>query len=419
MDPWTLDNRITMKYIILVGDGMGDFPIPELDNKTPLEAAHTPAMDMLCRNGELFQLKTIPHGMAPGSDVANLSLMGYQPLECYTGRAPLEAASMGIELSADETAYRCNLVTLEKGPDSSLVMVDFSAGHIPSAESKILIDSLQQELGSDQVHFHAGVSYRHLMISSSDLTGLQTVPPHDYIGKDVQEFWNRYLEYPQLAVPMGQARTLLESHDINQKRISRGDLPANSIWLWGEGRTPTLPTITEQYNISGSLISAVDLLKGIGVYGGLEIIEVEGATGYLDTNYAGKVRAALDSLKDKDFVYVHVEAPDEAGHQGSIKDKLQAIEDFDQKIVKTVFEGMQQMAGNPDFRLVVCMDHLTPIRIRTHTDQPVPVLLYDSRQNGPQSNVPYTEKNGEQSGILLSDGKQFFNKLLQREGAAS
>ncbi len=408
-----------MKYIILVGDGMGDFPIPELDNKTPLEAAHTPAMDMLCRNGELFQLKTIPHGMAPGSDVANLSLMGYQPLEFYTGRAPLEAASMGIELSAGETAYRCNLVTLEKGPDNTLVMVDFSAGNIPSAESKILIDSLQQELGSDQIHFYPGVSYRHLMVSDNTLSGLKTEPPHDYIGKDVSEFWNRYLEYPHLAVLLNKARTLLESHDINQQRISRGELPANSIWLWGEGKAPTIPTITEQYNISGSLISAVDLLKGIGVYGGLEIIEVEGATGNLDTNYGGKAQAALDSLKDKDFVFVHVEAPDEAGHQGSIKDKVQAIEDFDQKIIKTIFEGMQQMEGSPDFRLVVCMDHHTPISIRTHTDQPVPVLLYDSRQTGPQSGVTYTETNGEQSEILLADGKQFFNKLLEREGTAS
>jgi 2,3-bisphosphoglycerate-independent phosphoglycerate mutase len=407
-----------MKYIILVGDGMGDFPLPELDNKTPLEAAHTPAMDMLCRNGELFQLKTIPYGMAPGSDVANLSLMGYQPLEFYTGRAPLEAASMGIELSDSQTAYRCNLVTLEKGPDNSLVMVDFSAGHISSAESKILMDTLQQELGSEQLHFYPGISYRHLMVSNNSLSGLQTEPPHDHIGKDVAEYWNRYLEFPHLKTIMEKARLLLESHEINKNRVDRGQLPANSIWLWGEGKAPTMPTISELYNISGSLISAVDLLKGIGGYGGLEIIEVEGATGYLDTNYAGKAQAALDSLKEKDFVYVHVEAPDEAGHQGNIKDKLQAIEDFDQKIVKPIFDGMQQMAGSPDFRLVVCMDHLTPISIRTHADQPVPVLLYDSRQTGTQNGVSYTEDNGKLSKILLSDGKQFFNKLLQKNEAS-
>jgi 2,3-bisphosphoglycerate-independent phosphoglycerate mutase len=404
-----------MKYIILVGDGMGDFPLPELGNKTPLEAAHTPTMDLLCQKGELFQLKTIPHGMAPGSDVANLSLMGYQPMEFYTGRAPLEAASMGIELSGNETAYRCNLVTLEKRPDNSLVMVDFSAGHIPTAESNILINILQQELGSDQVHFYPGISYRHLMVSNNSLSELQTEPPHDHIGKDVSEYWNRYLEYPHLKTIMEKALTILESHEINKNRVSKGQLPANSIWLWGEGKAPTIPTISEKYNISGSLISAVDLLKGIGVYGGLEIIEVEGATGYLDTNYAGKTQAALESLREKDFVFVHVEAPDEAGHQGSIKDKLQAIEDFDGKIVKPIFEGMQQMKGNPDFRLVVCMDHFTPISIRTHFDHPVPVLLYDSQLTTTQSGVSYTEKNAEQSDILLSDGKQFFNKLLQKE----
>jgi 2,3-bisphosphoglycerate-independent phosphoglycerate mutase len=404
-----------MKYIILVGDGMGDFPLPELDNKTPLEAADTPAMDMLCQQGELFQLKTIPYGMAPGSDVANLSLMGYQPLEFYTGRAPLEAASMGIELFGSETAYRCNLVTLEKGTGDSLIMVDFSGGHIPTSESSVLITKLEQELGSEQVHFYPGVSYRHLMVSNNSLSGLQTEPPHDHIGKDVSEYWNRYLEYPLLKSIMEKACALLGSHEINKKRNAEGQLPANSIWLWGEGKSPVMPTITEQYNISGSLISAVDLLKGIGVYGGLKIIEVEGATGYLDTNYAGKVQAALDSLQDNDFVFVHVEAPDEAGHQGRTRDKLQAIEDFDKKIVKPVYEGLNSMADNPDFRLVVCMDHLTPISIRTHSDQPVPVVLYDSRQNGPQSGVPYSEKNGALSGVLLSDGKQFFNKLLQRE----
>jgi 2,3-bisphosphoglycerate-independent phosphoglycerate mutase len=404
-----------MKYIILVGDGMGDFPLPELDNKTPLEAADTPAMDMLCQKGEIFQLKTIPDGMHPGSDIANLSLLGYEPQKFYTGRAPLEAASMGIEIVQEETAYRCNLVTLETQENDSLTMVDFSAGHISTAESNLLINELQQELGSELFHFYPGISYRHLMVASNCLSGLQTEPPHDHIGKDVTEFWNRYLEHPHLKTIMEKARILLESHEINKARVSRGQLPANSIWLWGEGKAPIIPTIQDLYGIRGGLISAVDLLKGIGVYGGLQIIEVEGATGYLDTNYAGKAQAALDSLQENDFVFVHVEAPDEAGHQGSIKDKLQAIEDFDAKIVKPVFEGMQQMPGNSDFRLVVCMDHLTPISIRTHSDQPVPVLLYDSRQNSPQSGIPYNEENGKHSGLLISNGKQFFNKLLQKE----
>jgi 2,3-bisphosphoglycerate-independent phosphoglycerate mutase len=403
-----------MKYIILVGDGMGDFPLTELNNKTPLEAAHTPTMDMLCQKGELFRLQTIPTGMHPGSDIANLSLLGYEPQKFYTGRAPLEAASMGIEIAQKETAYRCNLVTLENQGNDSLTMVDCSAGHISTNESNILINTLQKELGSKLFHFYAGISYRHLMVANNSMSDLETEPPHDHIGKDVTRFWNRYLEYPHLKTLMEKARSLLESHEINKSRVSRNQLPANSIWLWGEGKAPIIPTIQELFGIKGSLISAVDLLKGIGVYGGLQIINVEGATGYLDTNYAGKAQAALDSLQDNDFVFVHVEAPDEAGHQGSIKDKLQAIEDFDQKIVKPVFEGMQQ-PGKPDFRLVICMDHLTPISIRTHTGQPVPVLLYDSRLNGPQSGFFYNEKNGELSDILLSDGKQFFDKLLQKE----
>lgn len=404
-----------MKYIILVGDGMGDLPLAELGGKTPLEAADTPTMDKLCRNGELFRLQTIPDGMQPGSDIANLSLLGYKPQEFYTGRAPLEAASMGIDLAPGETAYRCNLVCLDRtGPDN-LTMVDFSAGHIPTAESRILITELQDQLGSDACHFYPGISYRHLMVYRNSLTGLETVAPHDFIGKNVIEYWNRYLQHPELHSLLGSACRLLENHPVNQKRSAEGQLPANAIWLWGEGKAPTMPTIEAQFGLKGSMISAVDLLKGIGVYGGLDIINVEGATGYLDTNYAGKAAAALDALRQQDFVFVHVEAPDEAGHQGSIADKIRAIEDFDGKIVKPVFEGLQNMEKSSNFRLIVCMDHFTPISIRTHTDLPVPVLLYDSRQQGEKCGLSYTEENSAKSGLLLTNGRQFFNKLLQRD----
>jgi len=408
-----------MKYIILVGDGMGDLPLSDLGSRTPLETANTPTMDSLSRSGELFRLQTIPNGMQPGSDIANLSLLGYEPQDFYTGRAPLEAASMGIELSADETAYRCNLVTLEKNGPDSLTMVDFSAGHIPTAESNILINGLQEKLGSDLFHFYPGISYRHLMISKNNLDGLITVPPHDYIGKNVAEYWQRYLQYPELRLMLESAGRLLENHPVNKQRLQKGNPAANSIWLWGEGRAPTMPTLEAQFGLKGSLISAVDLLKGIGIYSGLEIINVHGATGYLDTNYAGKAAAALQALVHQDFVFVHLEAPDEAGHQGSIPEKIRAIEDFDSKIVKPVFEGLQAMKNRPDFRLVVCMDHLTPISIRTHSDQPVPVLLYDSRQQGVKSGLPYSEKNAEKTGILLSSGREFFNKLLQRDREGS
>lgn len=403
-----------MKYIILVGDGMGDLPLSALDGRTPLEAADTPVIDHLCQHGELFRLQTIPTGMQPGSDIANLSLLGYEPQHFYTGRAPLEAASMGIELAEDETAYRCNLVTLENSAEGSLVMVDFSAGHITTEEASILIQALQDELGSDWFHFYAGISYRHLLIYKNSLSGLETVPPHDHIGKDVSVFWQRYQQYPEFQLLLDSACKLLANHQLNKQRRERGVLPANAIWLWGEGKAPTMPTLEEQYGLKGGLISAVDLLKGIGSYGGLDIVHVDGATGYLDTNYAGKAAAALEVLSQQDFVFVHVEAPDEAGHQGNVQDKVRAIEDFDSKIVKPIFEGMQAMEGSPDFRLVVCMDHFTPLSIRTHTDTPVPVLLYDSRQQGPESGLSYTEKNGEKSSTVLASGREFFHKLLQR-----
>ena len=240
-----------MKYIILVGDGMGDLPLQDLGNRTPLEIANTPAMDSLSRNGELFRLRTIPEGMQPGSDIANLSLLGYEPQDFYTGRAPLEAASMGIELAADETAYRCNLVNLEKtGPDS-LIMVDFSAGHIPTADAGILISGLQKELGSDLFHFYAGISYRHLMISKNNLPSLATVPPHDYIGKNVAEYWKRYLKFPELQHMLESACRFLESHPVNEQRRLKGQLAANAIWLWGEGKAPTIPTIGELFGLQG------------------------------------------------------------------------------------------------------------------------------------------------------------------------
>jgi 2,3-bisphosphoglycerate-independent phosphoglycerate mutase len=407
-----------MKYIILVGDGMGDLPLSELDYRTPLEAANTPTIDNLCHNGELFRLQTIPSTMQPGSDIANLSLLGYEPQDFYTGRAPLEAASMGIELGKGETAYRCNLVNLEKNGPDSLIMVDFSAGHIPTAESNILITGLQEKLGSDLFHFYPGISYRHLMVYKNKLSGLITVPPHDYIGKNVAAYWKRYLQYQDLQLMLESACSILENHPINKQRLQNGQLTANYIWLWGEGKAPTMPTLEAQFGLQGSMISAVDLLKGIGVYGGLDIINVEGATGYLDTNYAGKAAAALEALTHKDFVFVHVEAPDEAGHQGSIPDKIQAIEDFDSKIVKPIFEGLRSMKNREDFRLVICMDHFTPISLRTHSEHPVPVIIYDSRQQGPKSGLNFSEKNGEKTGSLLTSGLEFFNKLLQRDKEA-
>ncbi len=402
-----------MKYIILVGDGMGDYPLPELENKTPLEAASTPAMDYLCRHGELFRTRTIPEGYAPGSDVANLSLLGYLPQECYSGRAPLEAASMGVKLTEDEIACRCNLVTLNHSGDNNVTMLDYSAGHISTDEARILVETLDRELRTDKVCFHPGISYRHLMVHKGDLKGLETVPPHDYIGRPVTEYWNRYLAIPHIKELLEKSSVLLEGHEINRRRIEKGLLPANAIWLWGEGKSPAMPTIKEQFGLTGALISAVDLLKGIGIYGGLQIINVPGATGYLDTNYEGKKEAALEALQEMDFVFVHVEAPDEAGHQGLINEKIQAIEDFDARIVKPILDGLHSNKLEP-FRLVVAMDHYTPISTRTHASLPVPMILYDSRDTNAGCDMAFNEKNAESSKVLMENGQTFFNKLVQR-----
>lgn len=402
-----------MKFVILVGDGMGDLGAAELGGATPLQAASTPAMDFLSRHGELFRLRTIPAGMEPGSDVANLSLLGYRPERFYTGRAPLEAASMGIELAADEIACRCNLVNLERGADGSVTMVDYSGGHISTAEAHLLIDTLSQKLGTEKLRFYPGISYRHLLVHKGSLAGLVTVPPHDYTGRDVTRYWQQYQAAPVLQHVMEKAGLLLADHEVNLARQRQGQLAANGIWLWGEGRAPSMPTLAELYGISGSLISAVDLLKGIGVYGGLEIIDVPGATGYLDTNYAGKAAAALAALVEKDFVFVHVEAPDEAGHQGLLPEKIRAIEDFDRQIVKPVFDGLKELPGQPDFRLVVAMDHFTPVRTRTHATEPVPMVLYDSRRKE-GCGLDYNEENGRLAGELLDNGQLFFEKLLGR-----
>lgn len=399
-----------MKYIILVGDGMGDHPIAALDGHTPLEKANTPAMDFLAANGELFLARTIPQGYPPGSDVANLSLLGYLPQACYSGRAPLEAASMGVALADDEIACRCNLVTIEES-DGRIKMLDYSAGHISTAEAKVLIDALEQKLGNGTRHFYAGVSYRHLLVIKGQFVAIATVPPHDHTGREVTSYWQDYLAHPQLKDIVEPASRLLAGHAINQARLNRGERPANGIWLWGEGKAPAMPTLYDQFGVRGALISAVDLLKGLGVYAGMDIIQVEGATGYLDTNYQGKADAALAALADHDLVFVHVEAPDEAGHQGLVREKIQAIEDFDQKIVRPILEGVRRFK---EFRLMVAMDHFTPIAIKTHVDQPVPVLIYDSRGSKKMSGLAYTEKDAAGTGLIIDDGRKLLEKLLEK-----
>lgn len=398
------------KTIILVGDGMGDRPVAELGGLTPLEQVATPAMDFVAAHGELALLQTVPDGYPPGSDVANLSLLGYRPDECYTGRAPLEAASLGVALAASDIAFRCNLVTLDFAGDGRVTMVDYSAGHIATAEARELIAALQEQLHRPGLDFYPGVSYRHLLVAANGPEGLATEPPHDHSGQEVGAIWARLLQSP-LGETVRRAVAILADHPVNRARRERGQKPANAIWLWGQGRAPAMPTLAQRYGIGGSLISAVDLLKGIGVYAGLEIVKVEGATGYLDTNYRGKVAAALAALQEGDFVLVHVEAPDEAGHQGSLADKCRAIGDFDAQVVAPVLAGLQA-AGQP-FRLVVAMDHFTPLAIRTHDRLPVPVAVYDSAGAFAASGLGYTEKNAVATGVFYASGAEFFDRLMR------
>ncbi|WP_417915063.1 cofactor-independent phosphoglycerate mutase [Candidatus Electronema sp. JM] len=403
-----------MKHLILIGDGMGDTPVPALGNKTPLEAAHKPTIDRLCALAEPLLVRTVPPGYPPGSDVANLSLLGYEPDKCYTGRAPLEAASMGIAIPADGAAFRCNMVTVRYEDSDRLTMLDYSAGHISTAEAAELIAAIQDACGTERLQLHPGVSYRHLLIHhGATPQGLRTVPPHDWMDQDVTEFYQQQLAVPHLAKLLRCAREVLAAHPVNQRRMAAGKKPANGIWLWGEGGRPQMEMLQVRWGLTGSLISAVDLLKGIGVCAGLEAVKVPGATGWLDTNYQGKADAALKALETQDFAVVHVEAPDEAGHQGSPKDKVQAIEDFDSKIVAPIAAEMDRR-GQP-YRLAVAMDHYTPIARRTHEDWPVPVFIYDSRGTGKRSGLSYTEAKIKAAAEELGSGAAFFARLVEQE----
>jgi 2,3-bisphosphoglycerate-independent phosphoglycerate mutase len=398
-----------MKYIILIGDGMGDYPIPELGGRTPLEAAHTPHLDELARRGELGLARTIPPGMEPGSDIANLAIMGYDPARYHTGRAPLEAAALGISLKPNEVAFRCNLVTLRVEPHG-IYLEDYAAGHIASEEAQELIRALEAELGRNGRHFYPGVSYRHLLVWDRGDTGWRTYPPHDLTGQEVGRLFVDHGPAAPLWELIRASWRVLQTHDLNLRRQAEGKKPANSIWLWGQGRPPQLPTLKERFGLKGAVISAVDLIRGIGRYAGLTPIKVPGATGYLDTNYEGKVAAALEALKDSDFVFIHVEAPDEASHKGDLKLKIQAIEDFDRRVVGPLREGLKKLG---DHRLLVMCDHLTPIAVKTHTPEPVPFVLYDSRRLR-NCDRNYSEAAAQASGLLLEQGAELMLRLLER-----
>ncbi|MBI5197618.1 MAG: cofactor-independent phosphoglycerate mutase [Nitrospirae bacterium] len=407
-----------MKYLILIGDGMADDPVEALSGKTPLQAARTPEMDYLARHGKVGQVQLTPSGFSPGSDVTQLSLLGYDPRQFYTGRSPLEAASIGVSLEPEDVAFRCNLVTLRspsgKLPErysEDLIMEDYSGGHIPTDEARPIIKSLDQALKTDAFRFYPGISYRHLFVWKGGKTQMVCTPPHDFTGKPIGPRLPQGEGADVLNKLTAAAFTVLKDTVVNRIRLSQGEPPANGIWLWGQGKAPQLIPFKDRYGLSGSMISAVDLMKGIGIYAGFDIIKVPGATGYLDTNYLGKAEYALRELKEnhKDIVYVHVEAPDEAGHNGDLSGKVQAIEDFDAKVVGTLRREMQ---GGEDFRILILPDHPTPVALKTHTPDPVPFILYDSREQE-KGGKEYSEEEGRNSGWLIADGTELIEQFLK------
>lgn len=399
-----------MKYIILVPDGLADEPLKELGGKTPMEAANTPHMDYLAEHGLSALVQTIPDSLPPGSDIGNLALLGYDPRENFSGRAPLEAASLGVRLDDDEVAFRCNLVTVKGG-----TMVDYSAGHISSDEGQNLIEYLQRAIDWPDVRFYPGKSYRHLMvlktINIASTLQIKTTPPHDIMGQSMKAYLPVGPQSDLLLKIIGKSEKLLGSHPINKLRETEGHNPANMIWLWGQGGHPNLPLFKDRYHLKGSIISAVDLVNGIGRLAGLDIIDVPGANGYYDTNYKGKAQYALNSLKKHDFVYVHVEATDEAGHNGDWKAKTACCERFDKEVVGTVLEFFKNPQG---VRILVCPDHPTPVSLRTHTRTPVPFVMWG--EGIPRGEVKkYSEKTASTAGCKFTSGEEMVKYFLKKE----
>ena len=395
-----------MKYAILIGDGMADYPIGELDGRTPLQEAHTPNMDYIARNGIGGLVRTIPDSSPPGSDIANLEILGYDTAVHYSGRSPLEAAGMGIALAPDDVAFRCNLITCQDGR-----LVDYSAGHISTQEASELIRLLTDKLGTEEVRFYPGVSYRHLLVIKDGPERVRTVPPHDITGQQIDQNLPQGEGQELIRKLMFDSADILEKATVNHKRLSQGKLPANMIWLWGQGRSLRLPSIGERFGLTGGVISAVDLIKGIGVTAGLRVINVPGATGYLDTNYSGKAQYALDVLRELDLVYLHVEAPDEAAHNADLQAKIRAIEQFDHLVVGKVLEGLP---GLGQFRIMVLPDHRTPLAVRTHTREPVPVAIF-SADISPDDMLAFTEAEAEKGSLKIEKGHQLIQQFIGLE----
>ena len=403
-----------MKYAIVLCDGMADLPCPALDGLTPMALAHKPTMDWLAAHGEVGTVRTVQEGMSPGSDVANLTVMGYDTQECYTGRSPLEAANIGIELGEDDVAFRCNLVTLSGEADyAKKTMADYCAGDIHTAQADAIVRTVQEAFGGGEFEFYTGTAYRHCMVWHGGKTALGKItPPHDITGRVIGEYLPLHPDAAPLLAMMEKSCALLADHPVNRERAAQGLNPANAIWLWGQGKRPRLQNYRERFGVNASVVSAVDLIKGIGRLAGMTVCDVEGATGYIDTNFAGKAAAAIAELRrGQDFVYVHLEAPDECGHRGEAENKVRSIEEIDRQVLAPLLDALRGMG---DFRLMVLPDHPTPLTIRTHTAQPVPYLLYASDGSAGPGAAPFTEATAQAAGRHTEEGCLLIRRLFGR-----
>ena len=368
-----------MKYVVLLCDGMADYPVPELGGFTPMAKADKPNMDMLAKKAEVGLVKTVADGLKPGSDVANLSVLGYDPALYYSGRSPLEAGSIGIDMKPTDVSFRCNLVTLSDEEDyDAKTIIDYCAGDISTADAKVIVDSLKEVFDNDEFTLYAGVSYRHCLIWNNGTLDVGTLtPPHDITGKPIRDYLPKHPNARKLYEMMKKSYDVLKNHPLNIERQKRGERPANSMWFWGEGVRKPLSSFKDKFGVNASMISAVDLLKGIGKFSGMNVVNVEGATGYLDTNFEGKAQAAIDELKrGQDFVYIHVEAPDECGHRYEIDNKVRAIELIDKKILAPLLKALEEY---DDYKIMILPDHPTPLALRTHTNDPVPYMIYHKK----------------------------------------
>lgn len=401
-----------MKYLVVLCDGMADYPVDELGDKTPLEAAETPNMDKLAKTSLVGLIKTVDDGLKPGSDVANLSVLGYDPNKCYTGRSPLEAGSIGIDMKDTDVSLRCNLVTLSDEENyEDKTILDYCADDISTQEANILIEFLADKLNNDEFKFYSGVSYRHCLIWNNGTLDIGTMtPPHDITGKPIKNYVPSHPNAEKLYDLMKKSYDLLKNHPVNLARIEKGLRPANSIWLWGEGVRANLVNFKEKFGVKASMISAVDLLKGIGKFSGMNVVEVEGATGYIDTNFDGKAKAAINEFKNgQDFVYIHVEAPDECGHRHEIENKPKSIGLIDEHILGPVTDYLEKTGER--FKVLVTPDHATPLSLKTHTNDPVPFFIYDSEKSNNGVDC-FNENTARSTGLFIEKGYELMNKFI-------